>query len=504
MNINKEKIKSVIKQNRLLILITLIFLSTLIYSGLNTFPANDDLPYSFYCRGEQRVTNIIQVVKNQIIDYNWINGRFLVHCMLQFVLIYDRVLFAIINGIVITSTMLIMSLIAKKYVCKDNKKFILILMINMISFLLLFNFKHIIYWAAGSINYIWVYLFVVLVILYYLKTDFKKNYFLNLIIFFLLGNLHECSLVVGVILYISILISEIYCKISKKNRINIEKISYILPLIIGAAILLLAGGNWFRTLNYPEWYSMNLIEKLKISLPELSAAIFDIFNIYNVIPILYIIVTLIYIIKRILRDNKNSLKKVFINSKLYIFFILILLINVILIYILKNKWLYFSLAICLALIENYIHLKDKNYKMIVMSVATYAVVYSMCITPLYLSLRPNYYIYVYFGMLISSYLVNIINDKSVILKNILIVGLIILLIIEGTIYYNLGKVVRTRKREILEGINNNKKIIYLTKLEDKYTRYFYEVNEAGNDDYWCKKYFYKYYNIPEDVDLVVK
>jgi len=491
-----NKIKSFIKNNSLIIIICVVIFLVLLSSGLNTFAANDDLPYSLFYRGETRVENIVQVLKNQVADYKTINGRFLVHCVIQTLLIFDRVLFSIGNAIVIVSTICIIGYIAGEYICKKKCNYLFLLIMAGIGFLLLFDFKWLIYWVAGSVNYVWVFLFVLLVLLYYLKTNFNKHTVLNVIVLFLLANLHELSLVVSVILYMSFIVEQIISK-----NFDLKKNLYVIPIIIGALILLKAPGNTGRMTGYGEWYQLNIIEKLMISVPELSKAVLNINNGYNIIPMMYITTTTIKLLKDIFTSDRKTNYK--FNNKINIVLLLSLFVSIILCCITKNGWLCAILLIILALTEVYIHIVNKRYKFITISIAMYAATFCMCITPLYLSLRPNYYLYMYYIIIIIGYIGELIGNRNNIATSIASVILTSLLVLELYIYLNIGNVVKIREKEIKNGIKNKSDIIYLTKIPDFFAKFHNEANEIGNDDYWCKKYFYIYHKIANDVDLVV-
>lgn len=485
-----------IKNNIVSIITSVIIFSVLLCSGLNTFAANDDLPYSLFYRGESRVENILQVVKNQVADYKTINGRFLVHCMIQTLLIFDRVLFSIGNAIVIVATIGIIAYIAEEYICNKKNSYLTLLIMSGICFLLLFDFKWLIYWVAGSVNYVWMFLFVILILLYYLKTNFDKHTILNIIIMFLLANLHELSLVVAVILYMSFIVEQIVGK-----KFNLKKTLYIIPMIIGAIILLKAPGNAGRMAGYEEWYNLNIIDKMLISVPALSKAVLNVNNGYNIVPALYIFVIVIKLLKYVFDNRINNTVKT--NIKINIIMLLALIINIVLCVITKNAWLCVILLIILAVAENYIHIVNKRYKFVTMSLAMYAAAFCMCITPLYLSLRPNYYLYMYYSIIISGFIGEFIRDKNKIANIISGVILAGLLSIELYIYLNIGHVVRIREKEIRAGIENKSNVIHLTRIPDIFVKYHNEANDMGNEDYWCKKFYYYYHGIDSNVDLIV-
>ena len=145
-------------RSKYLYLITLIIFIILLYTHLNTYLANDDLPYMFFNRTDVRINSILDVLKNQYVDYFNISGRIFVHTILQSVLIFDKQLWSVINPImIITTIILIIKIIEIK-----NKKVdkLLSLLLGISLYLILFKYKKIIYWVAGSVNYVWVFTFL--------------------------------------------------------------------------------------------------------------------------------------------------------------------------------------------------------------------------------------------------------------------------------------------------------------------------------------------------------
>jgi len=90
-----------IRKNKYFYLMIILIFITLLYTHFNTFLANDDLPYLFLYRTGVRVDSILDVIKNQFADYFNINGRVIVHSIVQSVLIFDKNLWSIINPIMI-------------------------------------------------------------------------------------------------------------------------------------------------------------------------------------------------------------------------------------------------------------------------------------------------------------------------------------------------------------------------------------------------------------------
>ena len=102
-----EKIKKYILNNKLYLIILLLVFLSLFYCSLSTFIINDDLPYSFFYRTDVRVTNIIQVFKNQVADYFNISSRVFVHMIVQFLLIFGKNLWSVLNPIAIIISMIL-------------------------------------------------------------------------------------------------------------------------------------------------------------------------------------------------------------------------------------------------------------------------------------------------------------------------------------------------------------------------------------------------------------
>ena len=89
-----KKILNFIKENRYILIILGILYAILCYCHFNTFVSNDDLLYSFYRPTNERVTNLIQVLKENIRYYMNTNGRFIVHCIVMTLLIFGKSLWA--------------------------------------------------------------------------------------------------------------------------------------------------------------------------------------------------------------------------------------------------------------------------------------------------------------------------------------------------------------------------------------------------------------------------
>ena len=476
-----------IKENKILIIIFSLLFFCLIYTHFNTFLGNDDLPYSFFRRLNVRVTNLFQIVWDNLRYYKSMNGRFIVHCIVMFLLMFGRNLSSILNPLVIISILYIFyKLIKNDYKLTNQSEIILCLSLSSL-FLSLYNFKKIIYWIATSVNYLWVGLFIFIYIFLYLKKDILKYKKINFVILLLFSSLHENSFVFFIIF---IIISTFIDYIKSKKLKNIYN---IIPVIIGGALLLLSPGNMARYGDYSEWYSMSLLSRLDISIPYISKSIFSLFQVKNLLPTIYIIIIII----KLLSMRINKISKIIIP--------IIIIICSAAAYCCSFKYLYFVLAIVAFLSELYIHIKEKEFDLIPVQFGFYAIAFSMIITPLYYSGRPNLLIYIYFIFIISKYFVNI--TKNRIIKNIFIVllsGVFAFLIYnECNIYYNIGKYHRQRLEQIEKFKQDGSDTLYLISIPDKYTSYHVDCNVV-DENHWTYKYFVWYYGLPEDIKIRYK
>jgi len=456
----------------------MIMFIALVYCSLNTFISNDDLPYSFYDRTSVRVTNIIQIIKTQIHDYSYINSRVFIHSIVQFLLIFGKNLWSILNPIVIILNFYIINKIIKLYVKNNNKLFNYIF--GFICFLLLASYKWLIYWVAGSVNYVWMSLLLILFVYLYLKYDFHKTYVLNMIIILILSILHESLFVFSVVF---VIFNIIYDFVFEKRIIK-KKFLLFIPLIISGAFLFLSPGTLSRIDN-SEWSSYNFFEKVYLAFPIISKNLYYVKTIHNILPIIYIVI----VITKLFTYKVNN--KYILIVPMCLLFISLLIFN--------NEWIYLILSILMIISVFYINYKDNINKLILIFVCYYAVAYSMCLTIEYISGRPNYFVLIFIILLSTLYLQDILKEK--ILKRMILVLIpifIYLLTNEIHIYTEIGKV----HKERLDSIENySEGTLYLKELEEKYAAYHIDANLPAGKDYYTYGFFINYYNLPKGINI---
>lgn len=481
-----KKMFDFVKNNKKIFIFLFVLFAILCFCHFNTFLANDDLPYSFFKRLNTRVTNLFQVLWDNLRYYKSTNGRFILHCIIMTLLIFGKIVWSVLNPLMIVGIIFVIYNLSVKKEDKNNN--LLSLILSSILFLMMYSYKNLIYWVAGSVNYLWTCAFIFIYIYLYLKKDIFKHKKINYLILFILSTLHENTFVFFLIFIIGLNIIE---------YIKTKKISYLkelIPIVMGGAILLLSPGNLARNDSYGEWYMMNIFEKINLSLPIVSKSVFSLFNIKNLIPTIYIVIILL----KLLFENYNLKIKSCLISLIILLCALAIFTNI--------TYFYAAIAIILLITETYIHITNKEEKEIPIQYGFYAVAFSMIITPLYNSFRPNLLLHTYFIYVICKYIIQLLNNKKTFKKIVLILSLILFIILccfEGNIYYTIGKYHRIRLNQIEEYNKNPNGVLYLKKIPDKYNNYHEDCNNVTKE-FWTYKWFIWYYGINEGTVIEYK
>lgn len=479
-----RNIKEFYKNNKTIIYILLLvlILICLIYCSKNTFIINDDLPYSFFHRTSMRITNTNQIIDNQKSDYRNISPRVFVHYIVQFLLIYGKNIWSILNPIFITLTMFIMNKISELYTKKKNN--ILSILIIITTFLSMITYKKIIYWVAGSVNYVWTGLYLLLIIYIYLKRGYSKNKILNMIIILTISILHEYLLVFSIVFVLITYIINAY----KQKKIITTEIFYFVPLIISARFLLNAPSITIRTGSNEIWNSLNIIQKLQISLPIISKNFILNDNYNNYIAIFYIIILSIAILK-------NNLK-----YKKIIFAVNILL--TILAIGFDCGWLYFILAIVLFIITIYYLIITKKSNLVPVFISMYAIVFSMCITPEYDNYRSSYIVYLFLIVLTIIIILEIIKNNNLKIITLIFIILCSVFVINEIYSYTIIGLIHKERIDSIEMCKqNNCQTLYLKEIPARYEFYHMDINSPNSSNYFAFNSFVNYYNLNKNIEI---
>jgi len=295
-----------IRKNKYFYLMIILIFITLLYTHFNTFLANDDLPYLFLYRTGVRVDSILDVIKNQFADYFNINGRVIVHSIVQSVLIFDKNLWSIINPImIILGLIFLIKIVNLKY---KNINKVLSLLLGISLYLLMKPLKQIIYWVAGSVNYVWVFTLLTLFTYLHHKYGFHKNKYINMFIIFFFCLLHECTMVFTIVYILGNMIIDWY----KHKKFNKDYIFYLIGFT-GSLVLLLSPANQHRLVSDEVWNNLNLIEKLLTSIPVVSKNLLNITSYKNSLSYIFILVICILLYKNKDKFSKLNIILIIIN-----------------------------------------------------------------------------------------------------------------------------------------------------------------------------------------------
>lgn len=475
-----EKIKKFLKNNYILIIISLLIFGVIFYASNNAGYISDDYPYSLFYRGTQRITNIIQIIKNQVADYRTISARIFTNGFGQFLLMFPRWGFSIFNALAIILNVALTYLIIKEYNLNNKIHKIIYLLIFSL-FLITDSTKYLVYWVMGSANYVFTIPLILLFILFIKKWGLFKHPIITGLYIGLISSFHE-SLLIFFIIYI---FGNILYDLIKKEKFNKWYIFYITMIIFAFAFLMVLPFN--RMSSNTDWNQMSLIQKLTTSIPVVSKNMFGPNHYHNLIPLIFTIAVSCTLYK------KDKIANLLIISNFLVY---------ILAWIMDDGWLYLIFSIILFVSESYMHIKNKNEKLILTSLSFYAIVYSMIITPEYAAGRPNFFMYWYMILIICLLLNNITNDKNKIISILLIIIFSVITVSrEIYIYHEIGQITATRNLSIQLAKSNNLGFVAIKKIPDKYAGYQMDAN-ALCDEYWAKMHFLHYYELNEDTYII--
>ena len=161
-------IREINKNKKIVIAIVVMFFVALFYNRMSPY-TTDDYAYMLNFSNGERITNPFQIFGSLWSHYLNIHGRILPHFFVQFLMIFPKWIFNIINAAVF------IWLIWLVLQAGGKKKFSLLLFIAVpIAFWIYIPaYGQIFLWMTGSINYCWAYVFSMIYIKYYI--DLYKN-----------------------------------------------------------------------------------------------------------------------------------------------------------------------------------------------------------------------------------------------------------------------------------------------------------------------------------------
>ncbi len=287
--------------------------------GLNMLDVptlNDDMIYRFFWSADERapvqtIDNLGDLVRSQVVHYNTVNGRFVVHTLAQFFLVFvPPLVLQLVNSllfVVMVHFMVLWVTGGRKSSEAAVSQSVAALPIAVASCFLLFivfqGFRTTMVWSLGSFNYLWVTVMVLALLLWMRQRQRcadvgrieRTDWLLSPLAFFA-GCSHESmALPVAVAMVV-------FCLSGRTARRSSEKVKravvpYMLWFVAGMAVCLLSPGIISRSGD-----SVSLQARL------LSGVVNYVFNI-RVLWLLLLSLFLLWrrdkeMVKRHLRDNR--------------------------------------------------------------------------------------------------------------------------------------------------------------------------------------------------------
>lgn len=242
-----EKLKSTKKQQTIIILVC-IYLMMLILNLLTPILA-DDYSYSLGL-DDTKINSFMDIINYQWWHYfNW-GGRSVAHTIAQFLLLFPKTIFNIINPLIYTCLIYLIYLHAKGNK-ESNPLFLLLIHLGL--WFLLPVFGQTCLWLVGSCNYLWTSV-IILWFLWIYRNKESNPSIIKLIGIFILGFLagwtNENTSAGLIVILLGYIIMQKVC--SKKEKIQKIQIVGLIGTILGFLVMILAPGNFVRTTAFQD------------------------------------------------------------------------------------------------------------------------------------------------------------------------------------------------------------------------------------------------------------
>ena len=421
--------------------------------------------------------------------FSW-EGRFISRILIN-ILTYHKILWNIVNSVVITGTIF---LIIK--IINPKKKIIYLLSLLVFLLMNIYTFSQVVPWLAGNITY----LFPIPLLLLYFYFIFSNKKDKKLIILYSILNLLMTMFVehMAIILIFSNILFIIYRYI-KNKKLDKELILYLIISIIGTVTMLLSPGTLYRSsVENLEFNKLSIIGKLLYNIPNFIYYTF----IVNPYMIILLSISSTYLINKIF---KNKIVKILLILAMNLIPILSTSLYVISKFININSFLLDSSSTVLIIfyilyVLFFIYLIIKNYKTIfnkemfffVIGISSNVV---MMASPTW-GFRTSLGTYIFlciFSLLVMNEYIKERKIYNYIASFIIIICSLFYIIL----YISTYRQYKENKILIEKGINDKSKIIEIYGYP-----HFANCNINPEDDYHLIV-FKRYYNIDEDVEVKV-
>lgn len=223
-----------------------VFLIMLLLNIL-TVMVMDDYLYSFSFETHERITNVLQIFPSMYRHYMMMNGRLLLHFLVQLVLMAPAIIFDILN------TLMFCALVALiyYYCCyRFEGRHNALLLILIVALLWIFTpaFGQVFLWLDGSVNYLWPAVFVLLYLLPLTNVldgrmglNVRWKRILWVLAGFPIGALSESF---SMAVMAAIFLIFVYRKFIKKEKTGVWTIMALPCCMVGYLAMMVSPGTW--------------------------------------------------------------------------------------------------------------------------------------------------------------------------------------------------------------------------------------------------------------------
>ena len=299
---NYEKVVVFLKKHSITIIFVTFFLLVLLQHQFLWIYFDDygygSLSYAYQVDGVVGHNySIIDILRFCIGHYQYWGGRVLYFFFECFLLKLGLPVFRLVQSLVITFIAYYIYKIVCKYIQK-NKEIIALLSCFVYFTIEILVFRSGIFWVTASILYLFPILPFVMFI-YYHDENSKKNTILCMFLIFLASFSQEQ---IGCAMLGYIILKSVWDFIQNKKW-NKKNIIMIITSMIGFGILMASPGTKIR-MQHPQnidFYQLGMVEKLKITIPDILS---NIFNQYNKIFIILLLISILYMTYKTIEKKK--------------------------------------------------------------------------------------------------------------------------------------------------------------------------------------------------------
>ena len=245
-----------------------IFLAIHAFNLIPVIRYGDDYYYSMFFR-----RGISYFLSETAVHYTQTNGRFFVHLLDEVLLYLPLAAWKVFEFFVIALTVLLIAEIASG---NDRARFPSSLIMSCTAFSLigLPILREAVYWATGSLNYVFPVMLTLLLFFAYsrLADEERGARYLPVLAFFASFTAEQSA---TASLFICI-VMPIYIAAVKKKKLCTSYIVSIFTSAAAFATVMFSPGNSIRQTYYPEFYAKSLFGKIRGNLSEFFGIVFNV------------------------------------------------------------------------------------------------------------------------------------------------------------------------------------------------------------------------------------